>query len=231
MMDQINYFVDRLWDFIEIYLDKITLFMDKIISPLDVLGPGVVIFILAFVTVIFTRIMAKFYVTKRYIQLEKEYEHWKALRDEALKHDDREKGKRLARNIDSAKLNQAFYDYFIEGFLKNIITNVLPILLMLAYVMKAYSPAELADRFNRQYVFFINTGGSTPMPIGTMFWFVISVLCSFIIFSGFKMAYKKLLGKPLEEETNKNSEETININSEEKIDNNSKAISSTQEKT
>ncbi len=190
-MDKINYIVDRLWDFIEMYLTKITFFMDKIISPLDVLGPGFVIFFLAFITVLFTRVMGKIYTTKRYRELEKDYEHWQALRKEALKHDDREKGKRLARNIDSAKLNQAFYDYFIEGFLKNLLTNVLPILLMLSYVMTAYSPAELADRFNRQYVFFIATGGPTPMPVGTMFWFVISVLCSFMIFAGLKFLYKK----------------------------------------
>ncbi len=202
-MDKLNHIVDILWNYIELYLDKLTFFMDKIISPLDCLGPGFVIFFLAFLTVIFTRIMGKFYITKRYIQLEKEYEHWKALRDEAMKHEDREKGKRLARNIDSAKLNQAFYDYFIEGFLKNIFTNVIPILLMLAYVMKAYSPAELADRFNRQYVFFINTGGATPMPISTMFWYVISVLFSFIIFAGLKLVYKKLSDRTAEKRSNR----------------------------
>ncbi len=198
-MDKINYFVDRLWDFIEIYLSKITLFMDKIISPLDVLGPGIVIFLLALITVLFTRIMSRVYTTKRYRELEKDYEYWQALRIEAMKHKDREKGKRLARNIDSAKLNQAFYDYFIEGFLKNLVTNVLPILLMLAYVMKAYSPAELADRFNRQYVFFIETGGSTPTPIGTMFWYVISILLSFFIFAGMKFLYKKVTNQKQEE--------------------------------
>ncbi len=191
-MDKLNYIVDRLWDFIEIYLTKITLFMDKIISPLDVFGPGFVIFFLALITVLFTRVASKFYITKRYIELEKDYEHWQALRIEAMKHQDREKGKRLARNIDSAKLNQAFYDYFIEGFLKNLITNVLPILLMLAYVTQAYSPAELARRFNRQYVFFIATGGETPFPVGTMFWFVISVLLSFLIFAGAKFVYNKI---------------------------------------
>ncbi len=194
-MDKINYFVDRLWDFIEIYLTKTTLFMDKIISPLDVLGPGAVIFLLAFITVLFTRFMSKVYITKRYRELEKDYEHWQALRIEAMKHEDREKGKRLARNIDSAKLNQAFYDYFIEGFLKNLLTNVLPILLMLAYVTRAYSPAELADRFNRQYVFFIETGGVTPWPVGTMFWYVISVLLSFLIFAGLKYLYNKAYNK------------------------------------
>ncbi len=194
-MDKINYFVNRLWDFIEIYLTKITLFMDKIVSPLDVLGPGAVIFLLALITVLFTRFMSKVYTTKRYRELEKDYEHWQALRIEAMKHEDREKGKRLARNIDSAKLNQAFYDYFIEGFLKNLLTNVLPILLMLAYVTSAYSPAELVDRFNRQYVFFIETGGATPWPVGTMFWYVISVLLSFLIFAGLKYVYNKASNK------------------------------------
>ena len=194
-MDKLNYLVDRLWDFIEIYLAKIVFFMDKIISPLDVLGPGFVIFFLAFITVLFTRLMAKFYTTKRYRELEKDYEHWQEVRKEALKHEDREQGKRLARNIDSAKLNQAFYDYFIEGFLKNLVATVLPILLMLSYVMQAYSPSELADRFNRQYVFFIETGGATPMPVGTMFWFVFSVLSSFLIVAGLKFVYKKYLIK------------------------------------
>ena len=40
------------------------------------------------------------------------------LRQEAMACEDREKGKALARNIDQAQLNKAYYDYFFEGFVK-----------------------------------------------------------------------------------------------------------------
>ena len=61
--------------------------------------PGFVIFFLAFLIVIITRIISRFYVTKRFITLKKEFKHWQGIREEAMKHPDREKGKRLASKI------------------------------------------------------------------------------------------------------------------------------------
>ncbi|MCP4672761.1 MAG: hypothetical protein GY857_15810, partial [Desulfobacula sp.] len=82
--------LDRIWDVIYSFLNKTVVFFDTLFSPLEILGPGVVIFFLAFLIVLITRIIARFYVTKRYLTLKKEFEHWQGIRDEALKHPDRE---------------------------------------------------------------------------------------------------------------------------------------------
>jgi hypothetical protein len=63
-------------------------------------GPGFVIFILAFLIVGITRLIAHFHATKRFITLKKDFEHWQGVREEAMKHPDMKKGKALAKNID-----------------------------------------------------------------------------------------------------------------------------------
>jgi len=93
-------FLDRVWEFIEIFLNNTVIFLDTTLSPLEALGPGFVIFVLALFVVLTTRVVAKFYVTKRYVDLEKQFQHWKGIREEALKHPDKEKGKTLAKNVD-----------------------------------------------------------------------------------------------------------------------------------
>ena len=184
-------FLDRIWDVIYTFLNKTVVFMDTLFSPLEILGPGVVIFFLAFLIVLITRIIARFYVTKRYLTLKKEFEHWQGIRDEALKHPDREKGKRLARNIDKAELNKVYYDYFFEGLLKNFITNVIPILFMVTYVTTVYTPQTLLKRFGDKWVFSFSFGSSFQMNISSLLWFVICVFLLFILVAVLKQIFKK----------------------------------------
>lgn len=190
-----NSFLDNVWGYIEFFLNYVIGIMDRAFSPLEAIGPWFVIFILAFSVVIFTRIMARFYVTKRHISLEKEFYHWKNIRDEAMKQQDREKGKALAKNIDQAQLNKAYYDFFFEGLLKNFITNVLPILLIAAYVVKVYTPATLLTRFGKQWIFSFSIGPSFQMDINSLFWFLICLILSFILFAVLKMIYRKRYAK------------------------------------
>jgi hypothetical protein len=131
-------------------------------------------------------------VTKRFITLKKEFKHWQGIREEAMKHPDREKGKRLARNIDKAELNKVYYDYFFEGLLKNFITNVIPILFMATYVTTVYTPATLLKRFGDEWVFSFSIGESFHMDISSLFWFVICIILSFILFIILKLVFKKL---------------------------------------
>ena len=184
-------FLDRIWDVIYAFLNKTVVFMDTLFSPLEILGPGVVIFFLAFLIVLITRIIARFYVTKRYLTLKKEFEHWQGIRDEALKHPDREKGKRLARNIDKAELNKVYYDYFFEGLLKNFITNVIPILFMVTYVTTVYTPQTLLKRFGDKWVFSFSFGSSFQMNVSSLLWFVICVILLFILVAVLKQIFKK----------------------------------------
>ncbi len=186
-----NDFLDRVWELIYAFLSSTVVFLDTLLSPLEFLGPGAVIFLLAFLVVIFTRILSQFYVTKRYIRLEKEYRYWQGIREEAMKHPDRTKGKRLARNVDKAELNKAYYDYFFEGLLKHFIVNVLPILLMVSYITKIYTPQTMLKRFGEKWVFSFSFGSSSPINVGSLLWFVICLILSFILFAVIKKVFKK----------------------------------------
>jgi len=187
-------FLDRVWEFIEIFLNNTVIFLDTTLSPLEALGPGFVIFVLALFVVLTTRVVAKFYVTKRYVDLEKQFQHWKGIREEALKHPDKEKGKTLAKNVDQAHLNRAFYDYFFEGLLKNLVTNVLPILLMVVYITKVYPSQALLNRFGEKWVFSLFVGTAREINVSSLLWFVICLILSFGLVALFKRMYKNLYG-------------------------------------
>lgn len=169
-------FLDIAWMKILNLLDHIVTLANQVLSPLNnLLGPAMVIFLLVLLMVAVSKLLAKSYTTKRYMELKGNYEHWFELRRQALSWEDREKGKALAKNIDHAQLNKAYYDYFFEGFLKSIITSILPILLLAAYVNRAYSPENLTKLFGREYIFKISRSGSDPIVISAFFWFVISL--------------------------------------------------------
>ncbi|MCP3875832.1 MAG: hypothetical protein GY699_22100 [Desulfobacteraceae bacterium] len=184
-------FLDSIWESIETFLTGIVTFMDKIFSPLEILGPGFVIFIFALIVVGITRLIGRFYETKRFVILKKEFEHWQSIRVEAMKHPDSEKGKALAKNIDQGELNKAYYDYFFEGLLKNFITNVLPLLLMAAYITTIYSPQTLLKRFGKEWVFSFTFGSNYQVNASSLLWYVVCVLFSFIGFAIIKYLFKK----------------------------------------
>lgn len=182
--------MDQAWEWIYLFFIKAATLLDTALSPLEILGPGFVIFFLSLSIVLVTRVISKFYVTQRYITLKEEFEHWKHIRDEALKHPDKEKGKRLARNVDKAELNKVYYDFFFEGLLKNFITNVIPILFMASYITTVYTPETLMERFGRKWVFSVSFG-SSPVNFSSFFWFVISIILSFLLFFIIKKVIKK----------------------------------------
>lgn len=184
-------FLDIVWFKIIALTQTVVNAMDVIVSPLNVLGPGMVIFILVFVTVAFTKLFKRFYTTKRYEALKKEFNHWAEIRKQAMEIENREKGKRLAKNIDQAKLNRVYYDYFFEGFLKNILTTILPVLLMAAYVNEAYHPDRLSELFGKSYVFKVPGFGGEPTPAGALVWFVLSLILVHILWAVTKKMLKK----------------------------------------
>jgi hypothetical protein len=142
-------------------------------------------------TVAATKILSKIYKTKRYLQLQKEFRYWYDLRNEALTCKDPEKGKALAKNIDQARLNKVYYDYFFEGLLNSIPTKYLPILIMLAYVNEAFKPDKLLELFGRDYIFkFVNFDGNV-IKIGSVLWFVMSMLLIYAIWFLAEKLYSK----------------------------------------
>ena len=87
--------------------------LDMLLSPVhNAFGPVAVILLLAVLTVCITKFTNKIFRTKRHRKLEKDFHYWLSVREEAMQCKDREKGRRMARNIDQAKLNRSYYDYF-----------------------------------------------------------------------------------------------------------------------
>ncbi len=183
-------YFDIAWEFVYALIQKGTSMLDHLLSYLHFLGPIPVIFILAAVTVAITRVLKKYIKTKRLITLEKDFQHWLGIREEAMRCEDREKGKILAINIDKAKLNKAYYDFFLEGLLLGFITFYLPVISMATYINEAYRSERLAELFGRDYI--LKFGDSDPVLIGALFCFIISVLliiCSLFIIKWIKKHY------------------------------------------
>ena len=176
-----NDILDILWFKVVAVVQQLSDFMDYILTPLKPLGPALIILFLVTLLIIFTKKISSMYTTKRYRELKKDFTHWYKLREEAMAAEDRKKGKAMAKNIDHAHLNKAYYDYFFEGFLNNILTNYLPVLIMAAYVNEAYKPANLMKNYGREYIFKFNTPGGETILVGGLLWFVISMLLVHLI--------------------------------------------------
>ena len=168
--------LDILWFKIVAGVHYIKELFDIVLSPLNSLGPAIAILFVAVMTVALTGFLTRTLKTKRYMQLQKEFRHWFNIRQEALKCEDPDKAKRLAKNIDKAKLNRVYYDYFFEGLLNNLATKYIPILILLAYDNEAYQPNNLLKLFGREYIFKFGQTNGDPILVGSAFWFVVSIL-------------------------------------------------------
>jgi uncharacterized membrane protein (DUF106 family) len=196
-------YLDILWFKIVALTQMVVRVLDALVSPFNTLGPALIIFILVFITVCFTKLFKRLYTTKRYENLKKEFTHWSEIRKEAMQIEDREKGKMLAKNIDQAKLNKVYYDYFFEGFLNNILTTILPILLMAAYINESYNPENLLNRFDRSYIFKIPGLGGDPSPVGAMMWFVLSLILVHLLWAIVARLFRKKRKQEQSSPTNK----------------------------
>jgi hypothetical protein len=171
---------DIVWLKILVLVHAVVKGLDLLFSPLNILGPAAAIFVIVVLTVALSKFLSKVYKTKRYLKLQEEFQTLYNLRKEALTSEDPEKGKALAKNIDQARLNQVYYDYFFEGLLNSIPTKYLPILIMLAYVNETYKPKNLLENFGRDYILkFVNHNGNV-VKIGAVFWFVLSMLMVYL---------------------------------------------------
>lgn len=185
--------MDKVWDAIVAFIVRIAFMLDRILAPLnDRVGPALVILMLVVLLVALTKFLGNVYHTRRYVELKKNYEHWYNLRQEAMACEDREKAKALARNIDQAQLNKAYYDYFFEGFLKSIATAILPILFFAAYVNHAYGPEKLLRQIGHETIYSFQRAGGEPIAVSAFFWFVIClVLVHLIWFLGAAVIKKR----------------------------------------
>ncbi|MGD2270535.1 MAG: hypothetical protein PVI06_09060 [Desulfobacterales bacterium] len=173
-------FLDILWFKTVGLVHHIKDLLDGIFAPLNALSPAIAIFSIAFMTVVIAKFLTKTIKTKRYKKLKKEFLYWRNLRQETQKCEDRDKSKLLAKNIDQAKLNKVYYDFFLEGFLLSLATKYLPIFSFLAYVNEAYKPDNMTKLFGRDYIFKFGSAGGEPIIVGSVFWFVICILLVYL---------------------------------------------------
>ena len=180
-------FLDIVWHNIVVAVQYAKNFLDVVVSPLNALGPAAAIAVIALITVVITKILSKRFKTRRYKELRKQFEYWLGIRQEAQKCEDPDKARLLAKNIDQAKLNKLYYDYFFEGLLNNLATIYLPIFTLLAYINEAYRSTNLAKLFGRDYIFKFGGDPGQPILIGAVFWFVLSL---FLIYLGWYIVKK-----------------------------------------
>ncbi len=198
-------FLDYLWIKILFVIQKFKILLDTVFSPLNAVGPGFAIFAIVCITFAMARFFSR-YKTKRLVKLEKEFIYWYNLRQEALKCEDYEKGKLLAKNVDQAKLNRVYYDYFFERFMVSLLTRYLPIFSMLAYVNDAYKPDNLLKMIGRTYIYKFGRYHGKPIEAGAVFIFFVSYL---VVSSGWfviKLVYSRL--RPDKEKTSQ-AQDTI----------------------
>jgi uncharacterized membrane protein (DUF106 family) len=173
-------FLDIIWFNIIDFFHSVASLLDVVFAPLNALGPAFTIFTIALLTVVITKILTKTFKTRRYRDLKKEFEHWFNIRQEALKCDDFQKAKLLAKNIDQAKLNQVYWDYFLEGFLISLVTRLLPIFLFFAYVNEAYKLENLIKFFGKEYIFKFKGVHQELFLVRAGLWFVLSLLLIYL---------------------------------------------------
>jgi hypothetical protein len=173
--------LDTLWEYLAAGILILGNSFFSLLQNLHFLGPILLISLLALGTVFVTKCLNRWIITKRYVELEKDFHYWAEIRKEAVACEDKEKGKRMARNIDQAELNKAYYDYFFEGLLLGIARKIIPIFFMFAFINEFYQPKRMVEMFGREYVVQMVSTSGEPVLLGGVAWFFVSILTSYLL--------------------------------------------------
>lgn len=163
--------MDKVWFGIVAAVARVADVLDVVFGTLHFFGPVFTVAVVALLTVLLQKLLTRLYRPARLDRLREKYRELRRLRDEAMKWEDREKAGRLARNIDQAELNQAYYNYFFEGLMVNLATKYLPFFGLLAYVNDSYRAERLLELFDRPFLF--SLGG---VRCGSVLFFTVCVL-------------------------------------------------------
>jgi hypothetical protein len=189
--------LDTLWEYLAAGFQFLGESLFSVLQHIHFLGPLAVIIFLALCTVAITKVLNRLIITKRYIKLEKTFNYWVQIRDEATNCEDREKGKRMARNIDQAELNRAYYDYFFEGLLLGLARRIIPIFFMFSFINEFYRPESMLEIFGRQYVLQISSSSGEPILVGTVFAYFISLLTGYLLWFIVGKLFRRFKTEPL----------------------------------
>ena len=177
----IDSFLDNLWLIILALFSTAGQFVFSLTSLLHPSGPTATIAAFSFTVVVVTKLLDKVITTRRYTELEEKFFHWKSIRDETGSWNDRETGSRMARNIDQAELNRAYYDYFFEGVLLGIARRGFPLLLGFGFINEFYNPLKMEAIFGRTFLFALPSTTGEAFLVGAVFWYIIVVILSFLL--------------------------------------------------
>jgi len=184
--------LDIIWEYIYSAILSSAAMVDNLLSPIqDFTGPAFILVLLALLTVLSTKFLGKKCRTKRHIKLEEEFNHWLGVREEAMRCEDREKGSQMAKNIDQAKLNRAYYDYFLEGLLMSFATMYLPILMVMSYLNAYYRPERLMELTGREYIVQFGSSSGEPLLIGSIFFYFVSLVSFYLCWTFLQKAIEK----------------------------------------
>lgn len=197
--------LDKLWLQIVDLVIGLKMGVDYCLAPLMPLGPVAIIIILAIATVALTKLLSAKIKTKRYRETQKKYLYWFNLRQEAMQCQDPEKSKQLAKNIDQAELNKAYYDFFFESFLLSIATRYIPILMAAGYVNEAFRPEMLMRHFGRGHLLRFGKPDDDPILIGALFGYIIAVILVYIAWAIIRKIISSKVRKKMEPEARPSS--------------------------
>jgi uncharacterized membrane protein (DUF106 family) len=185
-------FLNIVWENMYATFLFLTSQLDILMTPIHTMfGPGSVIILLAVLTVCITKFMSHHFRTKRHTKLEEDFHYWLSVREEAMQCEDREKGKRMARNIDQAKLNRSYYDYFFEGLLLSLANTYLPVLMVLSYVNRYYRPERLVELTGKDFVMQFGNSNGEPVLIGSIFFYLCALLSTYVVWAIIKKVIER----------------------------------------
>ncbi len=198
-----EYYLDIIWEYLYSAILSFAGAVNTLLSPIqEITGPAFILVLLAFITVCCTKFLGKRCLTKRHVKLEKEFYHWLGVREEAMRCEDREKGSRMAKNIDKAKLNRCYYDYFLEGLLLGLATMYLPILMAMSYVNTFFRPERLMELTGKEYIMQFGLSKGEPILIGSIFFYFVSLLSFYMGWVILKKAIERKRRKQIINELN-----------------------------
>jgi len=189
--------LDNAWEFLAAGFHFLGDTLFSLLVQFHFLGPAALIGLLALCTVVLTKTLNRLIITRRYIELEKQFHYWADIRQKAIQYEDREKGRRMARNIDKAELNRAYYDYFFEGLLLGIARKIIPIFFVFAFINEYYQPEKMLSMFGREHVLQMISTSGEPVLLGSVAWYFISLLGCYLAWSIVLKLAQRLTRKPI----------------------------------
>ncbi len=197
--------LDKLWLQIVDLILGLKMAVDYCLAPLMPLGPVAIITILAIATAALTKLLSAKIKTKRYRQTREKYLYWFNLRQEAMQCQDPDKSRQLAKNIDQAELNKAYYDYFFESFLLSIATRYIPILTVAGYINETFRGEMLMRHFGRGHLLRFGKPDDDPILIGALFGYIIALILVYIAWAVIKKIISSKVRKKMDSEAQPSS--------------------------